>query len=83
MADVQFEEEQQYQQTGQVEQKSFLVRLVLSTGVVSSDRQAEYVLLGVAAIAIITAFAIPLFFGGNSGGKPPVPVVPMETANFQ
>ncbi len=73
MADgIQFEEEQQYQQPAQTEQKPFFIRLVLSTGVVSTDRQAEYVLLGVAVLGIlITLFT--LFSGGNS--KPAVPSI--------
>ena len=66
MADVQFEEEQQYQQYGQTEQKPFSIRLVLSTGIVSTDTAAKYVLLGVVVLAIILAFVLPLFIRGGS-----------------
>ena len=66
MADVQFEEEQQYQPAYETERKPFMVRLVLSTGIVSTDKQAEYVLLGIAALAIILAFIAPSFIGGGS-----------------
>lgn len=60
MADIQFEEEQQYQQQGQAgEQKSFFVRLVLATGIVSTDKQAQYVLLGIAVFFVVLAFVIP------------------------
>ena len=70
MADVQFEEESQYQRPAESEKKSFFIRLVLATGIVSTDRQAEYVLLGVAALALVLAFMIPSFIGGS---QKPVP----------
>ena len=66
------EEEQQYQPAYETEQnKPFMVRLVLSTGIVSTSKQAEYVLLGIAALAIILAFAAPSFIGGGSSGVTP------------
>lgn len=65
MAEVQFEEEQQFQRYGQVEQKPFLIRLVLSTGIVSTDKQAQYVLLGIAGLGIIVTLFI-MFSGGRS-----------------
>jgi hypothetical protein len=55
---IQFDEEQQYQRPAQANQKSLFVRLVLSTGVVSTDRGANYVLLAVAIIAIVLTFMI-------------------------
>ena len=66
MADVQFEEEPQYQQSSQMEQKPFSIRLVLATGIVSTDTAAKYVLLGVIVLAIILAFVLPLFIKGGS-----------------
>ena len=83
MADIQFEEEQQYQQQAaeqMVNQKPFFIRLVLSTKIVSTDTQAEYVLLGVAIFFVILAIAIPLFSGSGSGGKPPPPMAPLPAA---
>ena len=69
MADnIQFDEEQQYQRNQQVKQKPFFIRIVLATGIVSTDRQAEYVLLGVAALLIILAFMIPSFIGSAPKG---------------
>ena len=69
MADnIQFDEEQQYQRPESVEQKPFFVRLVLATGIVSGDKQAGYVLLGVAALLIILAFMIPSFIGSAPKG---------------
>lgn len=67
MADVQFEEESQYQRSGLTEQKPFFIRLVFKTGLATTDRGAEYVLLAVAVFAIIVAFAFPLLMGGSSG----------------
>jgi len=61
--DIQFEEESQQPPMYQEEQKSFFVKLVLSTGIVSTDRGAEYVLLGIAATATILAIALPFLFG--------------------
>ena len=60
--DIQFEEESQQQPVYQEQQKSFFVKLILSTGIVSSDKGAEYVLLGIAAIATILAIALPIIF---------------------
>lgn len=71
MADIQFEEEKQFRQFQQSEKKSFFIRLVLGTGVVSTDRQAEYVLLGFAALLIILAFLIPVLL--NSQSNPELP----------
>ncbi len=65
MADVQFEEEQQYRQGYQAEHKPLLIRLVLATGIVSTDKQAEYVLLGVAAALLLIAIFVA-FSGGQS-----------------
>ncbi len=70
MAEVQFEEEPQYQNFPQPEKKPFFIRLVLATGIVSTDRQAEYVLLGVAALAIVLAFLIPSVFGSSQARVP-------------
>ncbi|MDO8593518.1 MAG: hypothetical protein Q7R59_01305 [bacterium] len=63
MADVQFEEEQ-YQRGYQAEQKPFMIRLVLSTGIVSTDDAAKYVLLGVAVVGILITLFV--FFSGSS-----------------
>ncbi|MGD0328368.1 MAG: hypothetical protein ABSB00_01490 [Minisyncoccia bacterium] len=61
MADIQFDEEQQYQRPVQTEQKPFFIRLVLATKIVSTDARANYVLLGIALCAIILAFLVPSF----------------------
>ena len=66
MADVQFEEEPQYQQSSQMEQKPFSIRLVLATGIVSTDTAAKYVLLGIVVLAVILTFILPLLIRGGS-----------------
>ena len=65
MADIQFEEEQQFQRYGQTEQKPFMIRLVLSTGIVSTDNAAKYILLGIVGLGIIITLFI-MFSGGRS-----------------
>lgn len=70
MTDIQFDEEPQYQPAYQrPEQKSFLIRLVFATGLASTDRQAEQVLLGIAVFVAILAFAIPMFVGNSGSGS--------------
>lgn len=80
MADIQFEEEQQYQQPSQVENKPFFIRLVLATGIVSTDRDAEYVLIGFVVVAILAAlFVIPFLLGPKTEKpilRPGVPISP-------
>lgn len=78
MAGIQFEEEQ-YQQPVQIEKKPFFIRLVLATGVVSIDRQAEYVLVGFVVVAILVAlFIVPSFIGPSPGKPIPRPGVPIS-----
>lgn len=81
MADgVQFEEEQQYQQPVQTEQKPFFIRIVLSTGIVSTDQAAQYVLLGIAAIGIIISLFL-FFGGGKTPQKPPAGILEQMPIN--
>ena len=59
MTDIQFEEEQMYTRPNTaLKQQSALARLVLKTGIVRSERAAQYVLLGVAALALIATALI-------------------------
>jgi hypothetical protein len=71
MADIQFDEEQQFQQGYQVEQTPFFIRLVLATGIVSTDKQAQYLLLGLAVVAILISIYVAL------------PSAPKATINHQ
>lgn len=66
MTDIKFEEEQQYQPAyTQTEKEPYMIRLVLSTGIVSTHKAANYVLLGVAALAIILAFIVPAIINSS------------------
>ncbi|GEM_PF-1528425 len=71
MADVQFEEEQQYQQNYQTEQKPFFIRLVFATGIVSTEKAAQYVLLGVAGAFLLIAVFVAFSGGENAPPKNP------------
>ncbi|MHB1162910.1 MAG: hypothetical protein ACYCZZ_00040 [Minisyncoccota bacterium] len=72
MEELQFDEEPTYQPRPEVQKKSLLTQLVLATGVVSSDQQAQYVLLSIAAVATVLSFF--LFF--STSGTPPPQVPP-------
>ncbi|HVB19997.1 MAG TPA: hypothetical protein VNF51_01765 [Candidatus Paceibacterota bacterium] len=67
MADIQFNEEQQYQRSAQIGRKPLFVRLVLATGIVSTDKQAEYVLLGIAFLGFFIT-GMFLLTGNNTTG---------------
>ncbi len=67
MPDLQFNEDRQYQEPARSRAgESLFTRLVLATSIVSTDRQAEYVLLGFAIVAIIVSL-----FLLSRGGLPP------------
>lgn len=60
MANVSFNEEPSAVGYPTAVKKPFLVGLVLSTKIVSTDKQAEYVLIGIAALCILlTVFFWP------------------------
>ncbi|MFA6408523.1 MAG: hypothetical protein WCW36_03630 [Candidatus Paceibacterota bacterium] len=69
MADIQFNEDQEYQRSAIVERKSLFVRLVLATGIVSSDKAAEYVLI----CFVILGLGITFFSFTRSGPASPPP----------
>jgi len=73
MAEIQYEEGQQNQPIYQTEQKPLFVRLVLATGLVSSERAAEYVLLGIVGLGIIITFFFFTSSGDNLSVPPPTP----------
>ena len=73
MADVQFDEEPQYQSALSEEENSFMVRLVFATGLAHDRRTAEYILLGVAIFA--TIIALYFFFSGSGGSNVPPPLL--------
>lgn len=55
MANVSFNEEPTPVTSMSSAKKPLLVRTVLATGIVRTDKQAQYVLMGIAALAIIAA----------------------------
>lgn len=55
MANVSFNEEPSTSGYSAASKKPYLIGLVLSTKIVSTDKQAEYVLVGVAALVLICA----------------------------
>lgn len=72
MVDIRLDEEQGYQLPVQIEKKPYFVRLVLATKIVSTDKQAGYVLLGTALVGIVASIII-LFVSSSppvQGGVP-------------
>jgi len=69
MADIQFEEEQFERQVPPVK-KSFFTQFVLSTGIVSTEKDAQYVLAGFAVLMLALAFLIPILFGSSPARAP-------------
>lgn len=59
-----------------VSRPSAMVRFLLSTKIVSTEKDAEYVLLGVAALAVVIGVSVFL-----SSGPTRVPFVPVEITN--
>lgn len=53
-----------------MDQKPFFTRLILSTGLVSTDQGVQYVLLGIAILLFALAFLIPSFIGGSHARVP-------------
>lgn len=59
MADIQFDEEQDYSRPVVTDRQPALIRLVLMTGVVKTEESARYVLIGISAAAFIaTGFVL-------------------------
>ena len=73
MADLQFSEEQEFSRPVETQQQSLFIRLVYKTGLVHTERDAEYLLLGVAVIGIL--FTLFMLFSGGSAPKPAVPSI--------
>jgi hypothetical protein len=69
MADLQFIEPQEYGQRRTLPPPSFLTRLVLRSGLVETERGAQYLLLGVTVVCI----GIALFLTLSSGPSAPPP----------
>ena len=73
MADIRFDDEQQYAPaSSDVGPKGFAARLI-AWGVVKDERQAEYALLGIAVAAFVLSIIVFSSFGGT---KKPIPWQP-------
>ncbi len=59
------DEREEFPRQQQPDTTPYMVRLVLATGIVSDQRKAEYVLLGMAIFLIACAFALPLLVGNS------------------
>lgn len=74
MADVQFTDEQALVRTTQATKLPPLVGLVVRMGFAKDRRSAEYVLIGVALLALITTIGIWFFSGSNIDEDVPGPL---------
>lgn len=66
MSDIQFIEEQEFEHSKPIVQKPLFIRLVLKTGIVSTEKQANYILLGIVVFATACAFLIPSLIGSSA-----------------
>lgn len=66
MSDIQFDEDQESKRSISVGQKPLFVRLVLATGIVSTDKAAEYILLGIVGLSLVIMTVVI----SSSGGAP-------------
>ena len=78
MADIEFQDEQMYAERPVAREKG-LTALVQKWGLAKDAKQAQYVLLGVAAIAIILAVIIPFVFGSPLAAPLPSGTVIVNT----
>ncbi len=71
MSGFQFEEDNKYGSPKTAYKKPIFTRWLIATGIISTDKQAEYVLLAVSAVAIIiSAFIFFNMTNSNTGAKP-------------
>lgn len=74
MADVQFTDEQAFVRTTQATKLPPLIGLVVRMGFAKDRRSAEYTLIGVAIVALITTVGIWLFSGNDIDEDVPGPL---------
>ena len=75
MADIQFEEEQEFSRPIAAPSQPTSVRLALATGLVKTEKQAEYMLIGTSLVILVVAFFVwyvssPSFSGGINPQNP-------------
>ena len=78
MTDLQFDEDKEFSRPIVESKPPALVRLVLSTRIVSTTEAANYVLLGIAAVCVLAAF----FLVFSSAAKNPPPPAFKEGQNI-
>lgn len=71
---VEFQEDKEFARpSATANEPSRFIRLVLSTGIVSTEKDAEYVLLGLAGAAVFIAILIFIYSLPNSKPAPAPP----------
>ncbi|HUX81100.1 MAG TPA: hypothetical protein VMV38_02150 [Candidatus Paceibacterota bacterium] len=80
MTDIQFDEDQKPFQSIVPPHQSAFVRLVLKTGIVSTTRNAEYVLLGFVGICVVVIVLV-LTLSGHTSSPSAVVGPPRITPN--
>lgn len=73
MTELQFQEDQEFSRPVIAPQQSLFIRLAYKTGLVQTERGAEYLLLSIAAIGIL--FTVFMLFSNGGSSKPPVPSI--------
>ena len=74
MTDLQFGEDQEFSRPAMMpQQQSLFVRLVLRTGIVTTEKEAEYVLIGIIVLCVVI-----MFFMLTSGGSSNSSALPFE-----
>ena len=76
MADLQFETEQEYAPQYASAEPSLFIRWVLAAGLVKTEKQAQYVLVGIIALGAvgILFFALSGFGAGGASGLSPADI---------
>ncbi len=79
MTDIQFEGESEFERPSATAAPSPLfVRLLLRTGLVQTERGANYVLIGI-IVACILIVLYTMYFQNGSSQAPPVPINSVQT----
>jgi hypothetical protein len=69
MGEIQYTEETEFQRPAPIEEKSFLVQLLLNNRLAKTDRGAEYLLAGVAGTLLICMLII-FFMSNGTNARP-------------
>lgn len=70
MADIQYSEEPQWQSRATSTKRSLLYRLAFATRLVSTETQAEHLLIGVAVLLFVCALIFPFLMNGSHAKMP-------------